>query len=308
MCKRKLYEQKKDRIKVINQKPVNTKDELISIAGTDKVCACDFYVDGSERWLADGHILMEGRFLNIDHHSSLEELKSRISSGNIAASFVKKYGILDDDYIVVLNHLDCDSVVSSFIMLGILEPEPRLIRSVISADHTGDKDDIADLLQALEDTKNLDLIAKNLFDVMDGDEPEEEAKRLLRIREKNRERIASMVEMKRFHKEGDVSYMVTESNLDPALLVSLLPESVAIMVSSVSKEPEPRDEQRWDHRIRLGMKMEGISMKDLDLPDFGGRWNAGSTRRNGGTKIPPKRYAYILDRKLKERLDNRMSV
>ncbi|MFP4117569.1 MAG: hypothetical protein ACLFTR_01460 [Candidatus Woesearchaeota archaeon] len=292
---RQKYSIKKHMIKVIHQEPVNKKNNLITSAGTEKVCACDFYVENSERWLTDGHILKDGYFLNIDHHSTLQGLQKHISSGNIAASYVKRYGVLGDDYVLLLNHLDCDSVITAFLMLGIIEPEKRFLRSVIAADHTGEKDKIADLLQALEDTRNLDFIAENLFKMIDGEELQERASRMLSIREKNRERIASMVSMNRIHKEGNVSYIITDSKLDPALLISLLPASTAIMISSKSEK-----KGHWNHRIRLGMHVQGISMKELDLPGFGGRWNAGSTRRNGGTELDPKEYARIINQRLKE--------
>lgn len=296
MDKYELFLKKKNKIILISQKPHNTKEELEKIAGTDKICICDFYVEGAENWNYQNNILKEGNFINIDHHSPITQLRKHISSGNIAKKYVQKYNILDDDYFVIVNHLDCDSIISSFIMLGILEPTQELMRSVIAADHTGEENQISDLLQSVEHTRNIDFIANNLFKLMKGQKLENEAIQMMAIRRKNRERIDSMIKSNKYQKEGKISYFITDSNLDPTLLVSLLPQSKAIMVSSKSK----KDVNKWIHRIRLGMNEENKSLKEIDLPDFGGRWNAGSTRRHGGTLIEPKEYARILNNKLKE--------
>ncbi len=48
------------------------------------------------------------------------------------------------------------------------------------------------------------------------------------------------------------------------------------------------------------MNAEGNKLNTLDLPDFGGRWNAGSTRRFGGTSIHPEEYAEILDERMRK--------
>ncbi len=291
---RAAYSREKDRIVLISQKPRNTKEEIASIVGHEKVCACDFYIEGSEDWLMEDLALRDGSFFNIDHHSPRPELMHRVSSGNIAASYVKRNGILPSDYKVVLNHTDCDSIITAFIMLGIIEPEERFLRSVIAADHTGEEDSIADLLQSIEYSRNLDSISNSLFLMLEGKELPQDAKDMLGLREKNRERVRSMIEHNRFHKIGSIAVFITESNLDPAILVSLLPDSSAIMVSSQSK----KDESRWIHRIRLGKDIDGVSLKNCNLPDFGGRWNAGSTRRHGGSTLGPLEYGKVLDQEL----------
>jgi hypothetical protein len=56
-------------------------------------------------------------------------------------------------------------------------------------------------------------------------------------------------------------------------------------------------------KLRLGAGApEGFTLHDLHMteldPAYGGRWNAGSNARAGGTAIPPERYAEEVRRRL----------
>jgi hypothetical protein len=56
-------------------------------------------------------------------------------------------------------------------------------------------------------------------------------------------------------------------------------------------------------KLRLGTRApEGFTLHDLHMTDFdpayGGRWNAGSNARAGGTTIPPARYAEEVRQRL----------
>lgn len=57
---------------------------------------------------------------------------------------------MGDDAVLIIDHLDRDSILSSGILLGRLPPDPRLSEAAITADHTGAENDIADLLQGLD--------------------------------------------------------------------------------------------------------------------------------------------------------------
>ena len=52
--------------------------------------------------------------------------------------------------VVVINHTDCDSILSSGIVSGLLDALPAYGRAALAADHTGEENAIADTLQALE--------------------------------------------------------------------------------------------------------------------------------------------------------------
>lgn len=54
-------------------------------------------------------------------------------------AYVKEEGIASPADCVVINHTDCDSVLSSAIIRGILPPEKRFGDAAIAADHTGEK-------------------------------------------------------------------------------------------------------------------------------------------------------------------------
>jgi hypothetical protein len=61
----------------------------------------------------------------------------------------------------------------------------------------------------------------------------------------------------------------------------------------------PGEEKPWKTNIRLGPAASpGMSLDYLNIPAFdkayGGRWNAGSNNRNGGTELSPEEYARNL--------------
>jgi hypothetical protein len=69
---------------------------------------------------------------------------------------------------VVINHTDCDSVLSSGTASGHLEPLKEYGVAAIAADHTGEENDIADLLQALDERRDLCLAFTSLDRIMEG--------------------------------------------------------------------------------------------------------------------------------------------
>ena len=55
----------------------------------------------------------------------------------------------------------------------------------------------------------------------------------------------------------------------------------------------------WETKIRLGLAApDGSSLFALGVltaePTFGGRWNAGSTKRAGGSRVTPREAALRL--------------
>ena len=62
--------------------------------------------------------------------------------------------------------------------------------------------------------------------------------------------------------------------------------------------PRPHQTGVWNVKARLGIAAyTGLSVekliKSIDA-NFGGRWNAGSNKRGGGSAIPPKEYAEAI--------------
>lgn len=65
---------------------------------------------------------------------------------------------------------------------------------------------------------------------------------------------------------------------------------------ALPREDVPR---RWNVKLRLGNAAPpGFTLHDMKIPNwnpaFGGRWNAGSKKRGGGTSIEPRDYANRL--------------
>jgi hypothetical protein len=132
------------------------------------VFACDFRVDGIERGreVPGGYQL--GNIVNVDHHAPTPRMMRPVSSTNLATERVRALGPAPEGAAVVINHTDCDSVLSGGIMAGLLEADDRLGEAAIAADHTGASNPIADLLQSLEPVRDLDLASRSLQRLLSG--------------------------------------------------------------------------------------------------------------------------------------------
>ena len=272
-------EQQYGNIFLVEKKSENTVSELKDRFPSKKICVCDFYVSGSE----DGEIDENGvtnycDLLIVDHHIPDRYYMSwKISSTVIANRFVSKNGPLTDEYVIVVNHTDTDSILSSLIMSGKLEPDTEHYdQAAIAADHTGKENVISDLLQSFEDDRSLKTSIEMLFKILE--------KRLW-VRKEMKRRIAN----NEFEMNDGIALITIDQKIDACLLVDALPAAEAIVV--VSPMPEG-SRGKWRIRVRLGIGnlSEAIELNKLNLPDTGGRWNAVSTSRNGGTNIEPEKY------------------
>ncbi|MEP6509481.1 MAG: hypothetical protein ABJC63_14750 [Gemmatimonadales bacterium] len=108
------------------------------------IVACDFYVVGAE----SGNEVPGGyqieTVLNVDHHAPTPRMTRCVSSTNLA-DHVKALGLTSRDSLVIVSHTDCDSVLSSCIMAGELEPDAQFGEAAIAADHSGETNEIADV-------------------------------------------------------------------------------------------------------------------------------------------------------------------
>ncbi len=278
------------------------------------ILACDFYVSGAEsaERVTGGYSF--GRVVNIDHHATTDDMMRRISSTNLALDRRLKHGPEPEGSVVVINHTDCDSILSSGIISGELPPDSRLGEAAIAADHTGAANTIADVLQELDNIRHeasaatgADSLAETreqflryCFGLVNdylnrGDEAlDERARHALVQREQKRGRVRNLVERGDFKTIGEVWFTKLEEHLDGELFVEALPDISVILLSTPGAAPDT-----WIAKIRLGMAArEGWSLHQLDIcsfdPAYGGRWNAGSSRRNGGTSTPVESYAQLL--------------
>jgi len=263
-----------------------------------KIFACDFAVDeiDSGESVPGGYVSDD--ITNIDHHAKTDRMARKVSSGVLAIEYMKKGSVVSDkENVVVVNHTDCDSVISSAIMRGILPPDPRFGKAVVAADHTGEPNEIADLLQAIQEDRDLEFSLRNLEYLLDGKPLEPRAQELLKARLDDRERAKKIIESGQFKSEGDVYFVMLDKRIDGELLPALMPEASAILLASPMKE----DPSKLEVKVRLGVKApDGFYLNQQDLPNFGGRWNAGNTKRSGGTPLSVEEYAKVVNKKLED--------
>jgi hypothetical protein len=88
----------------------------------------------------------------------------------------------------------------------------------------------------------------------------------------------------------DVAY-VTQNKIMPGVLYpAQAPEAAAIVMASTRD-----DSSKMNIQVRLGLRApEGKFINELHIPDLDGRWNAGSTERDGGTPYTAREYAQIV--------------
>jgi hypothetical protein len=291
---------------------VTREDLLATFPDAKRIVAVDFYVQGAETWeaIAGGwQCEFEGvTFLNIDHHAPHESMMRFVSSGVLATDYVCTHGILkgSDKCAIVINHCDCDSTVASAIVTGFVNPEWRFKEAVIAADHTGEPNDIADALQALESKRNLELSLATLDAFRYYQELSAEAREVLQARHEERASLAQFLEdnQGRIHEFGPVVVVEAEERIAGEMLTALLPDAVVVVCTS------PRGSDKFNVKARLGAAApSGKTLFNLGLYEFdsafGGRWNAGSNKRgeNGGTALTPQEYgrqlAELVNAKLK---------
>jgi hypothetical protein len=273
-------------------------------AGTPRLCIADCYVESVETWEAQPwgwRTGIDGRtLLNVDHHAADPRFYRHISSGNLAIDYVRQCGSFDGA--VLINHTDCDSVVAAAILRGLLPPGEILGEAVIAADHTGEANAIADLLQALDPLRDFASSLLNLLLLLDGQPVEGEAAGLVAKRLADRDRAHEVVAQGRFRSIGRVAVasLPAGEKLPGELLLQALPDAWIIVVGS------PIAPSLWENKIRLGLAAPaGINLLNIGLdaiePKFGGRWNAGSTKRSGGSSQDPTMLANAIAAALEAR-------
>lgn len=256
-----------------------------------QIVACDFYIEGAER----GREVLGGYeidgIVNIDHHAPGERMRRMVSSTNLAIDHVEQTGPAESGALILVSHTDCDSVLSAAIMAGELPPEPRFGQAAISADHTGDMNEMADVLQSLEHRRDLYFSLRNLRKLLDGQPIDRTAQPAYAARLKKREAAAAAVSNRKVALDGKLAFGVLESRIDGELFPAQLPRAAVILL--MCRRPQG---DLWDARMRLGLTAPaGASLHQLGTerfdPAFAGRWNAGSNARNGGTPMDPQAYA-----------------
>ncbi len=259
---------------------------------------CDFYVKDIEK---RGEGIPGGyrcdAVTNIDHHAPTERMACMVSSGTLALEYVAAFNrVAESGTPVVINHTDADSILSSGIMSGVLEPEDRYGAAAIAADHTGEENAISDLLQALTDFNSPTFSFRNLNLLLQGKRLEPKAMRAYHRRLEDRERMKRFA--RRFKKRGHVHYFRAPYPLHSDLFWGLLPEAEVILIHFPRRKGRGKNEVR----VRLGKAAPvGLRLHTLALPNIGARWNAGSSVRDPeGVSLSAREYADTISEAVEE--------
>jgi hypothetical protein len=273
--------------------------------GDGVIYACDFYVTDARAWTPEAGGLRSGRILNVDHHAPLARMDAPVTSTRLAVEHVWAAGVAEPGSWVIVNHTDCDSVLSSGIMLGVLPADERLVDASISADHTGEPNAVADLLQAIDETRVGDRTVeqyaesmRNLQLLLDGLPLEPAAAEAVESRERRRTEIDALVE--RAELRDGLAFAHYDGEIDGALFSARFDEAVVIMLAV----PDARTPGSSVVKLRRGRGApRGFSLHALNVTEwdsnYGGRANAGSNKRGGGTSMRPEEYAEELRRRLR---------
>lgn len=290
---------KESPITLIEEKNLYTIADLKEMFPGQKIFACDFRVRSIEGGKAVVGGYKRDLITNIDHHTPTHRMERPISSTDLAIEYVKQNGPVEANALTLINHTDCDSILASAILKGILPPEERFGKAANAADHTGEPEPIAELLLAFNDKRDVEFSLRNLQAFLDNRPLEPEAQELLDHQKQERERAKQLVASGVFRKVGRVFFAQLAQKIETSLLVGELPKAEIIMMVS----PHQKNPQNWEVKLRLGQAApKGLNLHKIGIREFdrvyGGRWNAGSNKRGGGTEIPPEEYARLLNEKL----------
>lgn len=282
--------------------PIQLLSERPNVAPTDlldlhdgPIIACDCYVIGAEHWQPVVGGYADGRIINVDHHAPTVAMAREVSSANLALERVRALGRTSADTMLFVTHTDCDSVLSAGILSGTLAAEDRYGDAALAADHTGDPNPIAELLQALDRRRDLALSFEALSILEEGRSLSPDIERALDERRRKRGLAESYVRDGRVSMHGPIAVATLRESLDGECFAPLLPDATVILLAA----PNPDDPDRLDVKLRLGHAApSGFSLQALDIhrfdPAYGGRWNAGSNRRAGGTHLSVQAYVRLL--------------
>lgn len=283
-----------------------TTDFPVTASSTKPVDICD------DEGVLLGLYFPGERVISIDHHINRPEMNRHVSSTNLMIRFVQlvnnrnspaRQALLEmlqmenialDELPVVVNHTDLDSVFASAIAKGLVAPiEETFGRRAIYADHTGEADELTDLLMAVDPERDYDLSLQVLQRWLVQMGQTYQVQKLYQERLQQRE-MAQNIAQEMHHLGEGVYYTQLTGRLrfSGDLMVPGQPEAtVLVLAQPINPRPKggrPVDPRNYEIKIRAGLQFpEGASLLEAvrDFPpewNVRGRYNALNTTRGGG--------------------------
>ena len=297
----KIFTEIDSKIKLI---PINskiTKEFIYNSFPNKKIFVCDFYIQDSEFWDEIEGGYCTNNIVNIDHHAPTDRMAQYITSTVLSIQYVNKYGPVSDDSIIVINHVDCDSLLSSHIMAGILPPLELFAEASIDADHTGKLNPISDLLQSIASKRDILYSINNLIKFLKNEKIDNEAEILKNQEIESRNIIKNYIEKGYFKINKYVTYATLPEKENTAYYPSFFPNTWVICTGSPYKNTN-----KTEFACRLGLSApKWLKLNRLDLPEgYNGRWNAGANGRSGGSNMDIEDFVKIINEKINNFLKN----
>jgi hypothetical protein len=268
-------------------------DSLHSYFGKKQnIIVCDFHVKDIHKktFISCGYLFEN--IINIDHHAP-DSFMANFATATSLASEYRKSDFFSKNSIVVINHTDCDSMLSALIVSSQILPDEMLCQAALAADHTGNENDIADLLQSMEHLRDFVYSQRNLHKLLSRNRLDEEASKLFLDRKLQRDYACKISQ--KAERIGFVHLIKLSPNysINIQLFKSFLPDACIIM----SSQPMCDNHDRNEISIMLGQKAPAdLYLNNIPLPnEFGCRWNAGSNKRSSGSTVQPHEYINIIN-------------
>jgi hypothetical protein len=250
-----------------------------------RIFAVDFYLKGAEKGepLSCGSGYQIGqKVFNIDHHAPAPQWERHVSSGVLSCQWVRARGAVgaDGGDVVVINHTDCDSVLASMILTGVVPPHERFEEAVLDADHRGTPNELADVLQACSTTRDLSLLVEGLSAFLKEEPLSARVRSHIDQLYGNRLAVKEIVQQRQHEERNGVVFISCDRYFDSELFLPHYPHARIIVIGCPCEDsPEvPLTRVRLGAGVEKGLSLHRLGLKDFD-PYFGGRFNAGSNKR-----------------------------
>lgn len=291
-------------IVLIDESQILEADELKNLFPGKRIIVCDAYVNGAEKGISTNYGYEIDGIAVIDHHAPIRRFAMNISSTNLAIAGIEENDIrINSNTVVVINHTDADAILAASIIARILPPNRIFADAAIAADHTGEENKIADLLQAFEYKRDIEFSLRNLQLLLEENPLEPDAQKLVAGRKEERQKAVEIGKSERMKSLEEIFYieLKPEEKIDPSFFLHLIPKAEIF----VAFRPFDGKPDRWEARIRLGYAGIGkIRLNELGIESFdpgcGFRFNAGSNiRAKKGTDKSPDEYVREMNKKRK---------